>query len=452
MNQFDMLRATFARGQTHPLTWRRDQLDGLERFLTEQETPLLEALKKDLGKSQAEAWTTELGFLLKDLQHTRKHLKRWLRARKVSTPIVAQPGRSKLVLEPLGTVLIMGAWNYPLQLTLSPVIAALAAGNTILLKPSEISPHTASVLARLLPDYLDNEAVAIVEGDAEVAKSLLAQPFDYIFYTGGGEVGKSVMRAAAEHLTPVTLELGGKSPAIVTRHSDIKVSARRIAWGKWLNAGQTCIAPDYVLVEESVQQQLVDALKETITEFYTDDPQRSKDYGRIINKRHFDRLISLLAEHAVFNDSDYDRRSRYMAPMLVDNPPSESAIMQEEIFGPLLPIIAVASLDEAIEFVRQRDKPLACYAFTSDHQQQRQIERSISCGNMCINDTLLFMLNEKLPFGGVGGSGMGRYHGEYGIRTFSHEKPVMTRSFRLDVALRYPPFSKRKLAWLKKLL
>ncbi|MGX5915518.1 aldehyde dehydrogenase family protein [Aliidiomarina sp. Khilg15.8] len=452
MSQFDMLRATFARGHTHPLAWRCAQLDGLERFLTEQEAPLLQALKKDLGKSKAEAWTTELGFLLKDIQHTRKHLKRWLKPRSVSTPLVALPGRSKLVLEPLGTVLIMGAWNYPLQLTLSPLIAALAAGNTVLLKPSEISENTASVLAELLPPYLDSEAVAVVEGDAETAKALLELPFDYIFYTGGGAVGKAVMRAAAEHLTPVTLELGGKSPAIVTRHCDIKVSARRIAWGKWLNAGQTCIAPDYVLVESSVQQALVEALQETITEFYSDDPQRSKDYGRIINKRHFDRLVDLLGEHPTFNEADYDRRSRYMAPMLVDNPAPDSAIMQDEIFGPLLPILAVESLDEAIQFVRQRDKPLACYGFTKDSQEQRQLERSISCGNMCINDTLLFMLNEKLPFGGVGGSGMGRYHGEYGVRTFSHEKPVMTRSFRLDVALRYPPFSKRKLAWLKKLL
>jgi aldehyde dehydrogenase (NAD+) len=452
MNPFDTLRATFARGHTHPLSWRRAQLDGLERFLTEQEAPLLEALKKDLGKSTAEAWTTELGFLLKDIQHTRKHLARWLKPRSVSTPLVALPGRSKLVLEPLGTVLIMGAWNYPLQLTLSPVIAAIAAGNTVLLKPSEISQHTAKVLAELLPPYLDQEAFAVVEGDAETAKALLELPFDHIFYTGGGAVGKSVMRAAADHLTPVTLELGGKSPAIVTRNCDIKVSARRIAWGKWLNAGQTCIAPDYVLVDAKVQPALVDALKETITDFYTEDPQRSKDYGRIINKRHFDRLVDLLAEHTTLNESDYDRRSRYMAPMLIDNPPTDSAIMQDEIFGPLLPVIAVNSLEEAIQFVRRRDKPLACYAFTRDKQEQREIERSISCGNLCINDTLLFMLNEKLPFGGVGGSGMGRYHGEYGVRTFSHEKPVMTRSLRLDMALRYPPFSKRKLAWLKKLL
>ncbi|RUO22937.1 aldehyde dehydrogenase family protein [Aliidiomarina minuta] len=452
MKVFEELRASFARGITRPLSWRIEQLKAIEAFLTENESLIIEALKKDLGKSKAEAWNTEVGFLLKDVRHTRKNLKRWLKPRKVSTPAVAKPGRSKLLLEPLGTVLIMGAWNYPMQLSLSPLIAAIAAGNTAILKPSEVSANSARIMHEILTQYLDPEAVAVLNGDASLATELLQLPFDHIFYTGGNRVGKIVMRAAAEHLTPVTLELGGKSPVLVSKKSDIKVTARRIAWGKWMNAGQTCIAPDYVLVEKEAYQPLVDALLQSIKDFYTDDPQRSKDYGRIINEQHFRRLLTLMDGQTLINDSDFDRSELYIKPLLVDNPASDSAIMQEEIFGPLLPIIRVDSFQQGIDFVRQREKPLACYAFSNDKAEQADVEHQISTGNLCINDTMMFMLNDKLPFGGVGNSGMGRYHGEFGLRTFSHEKPVMTRSFHLDVALRYPPFSSQKLKWLKKLM
>ncbi|RUO29018.1 aldehyde dehydrogenase family protein [Aliidiomarina sedimenti] len=452
MTAIEQLRATFSRGVTRSMDWRFSQLEGIERFLTEQTDVLSAALKADLGKSNAEAWTTEIGFTLKDVQYTRKHLRKWLKPRRVSTPLVARPGHSKITLEPLGVVLIFGAWNYPLQLSLSPLIAALAAGNCALLKPSEVSPATSKVLADVLPGYLDSNAVEVLEGDADVATELLKQRFDHIFYTGGGTVGKIVMRAAAEHLTPVTLELGGKSPVLVSRYCDIKTTARRIAWGKWLNAGQTCIAPDYVLVDASVKEQLVAELLNAIQSFYGDEPQRSKDYGRIVNDRHFNRLLGLLDEHNVINHKDYDRRERFMAPMLVDDPPAHSALMQEEIFGPLLPICAVDNLDRAIAKIQNGSKPLACYAFTHDKNEQQRIEQHISCGTLCFNDTLVFMLNPELPFGGVGNSGMGRYHGEYGVQTFSHQKPVMTRRFMLDVALRYPPFNKQKLSWLKKLM
>ncbi|RUO32927.1 aldehyde dehydrogenase family protein [Aliidiomarina soli] len=452
MTAIEQLRTTFSRGVTRSMDWRYSQLEGIERFLTEQTDVLSAALKADLGKSSAEAWTTEIGFTLKDVQYTRKHLRKWLKPRKVSTPLVARPGRSKITLEPLGVVLIFGAWNYPLQLSLSPLIAALAAGNCALLKPSEVSPATSKVLADVLPGYLDSNAVEVLEGDADVATELLKQRFDHIFYTGGSTVGKIVMRAAAEHLTPVTLELGGKSPVLVSRYCDIKTTARRIAWGKWLNAGQTCIAPDYVLVDASVKEQLVAELLNAIQSFYGDEPQRSKDYGRIVNDRHFNRLLGLLDEHDVINHKDYDRRERFMAPMLVDDPPAHSALMQEEIFGPLLPICAVDNLDRAIAKIQHASKPLACYAFTRDKSEQQRIEQHISCGTLCFNDTLVFMLNPELPFGGVGNSGMGRYHGEYGVHTFSHQKPVMTRRFILDVALRYPPFNKQKLSWLKKLM
>lgn len=452
MKSLDSLRSTFAHGITRPIAWRLAQLKGIERFLTEQQSALSAALKADLGKSNAEAWTTEIGFTLKDVKHTQRNLKSWLRPRRVGTPTVAQPGRSKIVREPLGVVLIFGAWNYPLQLSVSPLVAALAAGNCVLLKPSEVSPATSKLLAEQLPNYVAPEALIVIEGDASVATELLQQRFDHIFYTGGGEVGKLVMRAAADHLTPVTLELGGKSPVLISRRSNLKVAARRIAWGKWINAGQTCIAPDYVLVEAAVKDGFVTQLKQAIQEFYGDEPQRSKDYGRIVNEKHFARLMSLLGEQRTLNEVDYDRRELYMAPILVDEPEAASDIMQNEIFGPLLPICSVDNLDQAIAKVQQASKPLACYAFTQDKGEQQRIEQHISCGSLCFNDTLVFMLNPELPFGGVGPSGMGRYHGEFGVQTFSHEKPVMVRSFKFDVALRYPPFSKRKLAWLKKLL
>lgn len=452
MKSVDTLRSTFQSGKTRSIEWRLTQLAGIRTMLNQHQDKFAEALKSDLGKSTAEAWTTEIGFTLKDVEHTQKHLKSWLKPRKVSTPVVAKPGASKLTLEPLGCVLVFGAWNYPLQLSLSPVIAAIAAGNCVLLKPSEVSPATSQLLAQLLPQYTDANSVAVVVGDATVAEQLLKHPFDHIFYTGGGEVGKIVMRAAAEHLTPVTLELGGKSPVIVSEHCDIKTAAKRIAWGKWINAGQTCIAPDYVLVESSVRDALIAALHEAITEFYGAEPQRSHDYGRIVNQKHFARLVALLENQNVLNEQDYDKRELYMAPMLVDDPSRQSAIMNEEIFGPILPICPVANLDAAIQTIQSKPKPLACYAFTDNSKQQQQIEQQISCGTLCFNDTLVFMLNAELPFGGVGASGMGRYHGEYGVRTFSHEKPIMTRSLRLDVALRYPPFTKQKLKWLKKLM
>lgn len=452
MKSLDSLRSTFAHGITRPIAWRLAQLKGIERFLTEQQNALSAALKADLGKSNAEAWTTEIGFTLKDVKHTQRNLKSWLRPRRVGTPTVAQPGRSKIVREPLGVVLIFGAWNYPLQLSVSPLVAALAAGNCVLLKPSEVSPATSKLLAEQLPNYVAPEALIVIEGDASVATELLQQRFDHILYTGGGQVGKLVMRAAADHLTPVTLELGGKSPVLISRRSNLKVAARRIAWGKWINAGQTCIAPDYVLVEAAIKDSFVTQLKQAIQEFYGDEPQRSKDYGRIVNEKHFARLMNLLGEQRTLNEVDYDRRELYMAPILVDEPEAANDIMQDEIFGPLLPICSVDNLDQAIAKVQQASKPLACYAFTQDKGEQQRIEQHISCGSLCFNDTLVFMLNPELPFGGVGPSGMGRYHGEFGVQTFSHEKPVMVRSFMFDVALRYPPFSKRKLAWLKKLL
>jgi len=453
---YERLHSSFLSHKTISLQWRRQQLEQIALMLREHELEFATALADDLGKSATEAWVTEIGFLLSDITHNIKNLNKWAKPRRVKSPLAMQPARSKLTPEPLGVVLIMGAWNYPLQLTLAPAIAAIAAGNCVYMKPSEVSPATAAIMAKLLPQYVDNDCIQIIEGDASLANELLTLPFNHIFYTGGGHVGKIVMRAAAEHLTPVSLELGGKSPVIVSRHTNIKATARRIVWGKFINAGQTCIAPDYVLVEEEVHEQLVQALKDTIRHFYAAEPESSNDYSRIVAARHIDRLAKLIEPEdipgATIHGGDYDRESRYFAPTLVDNCPPDSKLMDEEIFGPILPIIVAPDLPSAFAFVRSRPQPLACYIFSQDTLEQQQAEQFIQCGSLCINDTMVFMLNPALPFGGVGPSGMGRYHGQWGFDTFSHLKPVVTRSFKFDLDVRYPPYSNLKAKLLKILL
>lgn len=448
----DNLNAVFATGKTRSLDWRRQQLIALETLIKDNEAVIKKALETDLGKCDMEAWASEIGFLLNDIAHTRKHLGKWSSPRKVSTPLVAWPGKSYQLPEPLGTVLIIGAWNYPLQLTLAPYIAALAAGNCAVLKPSELAPVTSEVMASLIPKYLDSSTVAVVEGGKEESTALLACKWDHIFYTGGEQVGKIVMRAASEHLTPVTLELGGKSPCLVDKRADLKVTARRIVWGKWMNAGQTCIAPDYVLVEKAHLNDLVAALKKELKKQYGENPLSSPDYGKIINARHLRRLQSYLEGITVYCGGEVDDMQLGMSPALVIDPPTNSALMQEEVFGPILPIITVASLDDAIEYVRARPKPLALYLFTSDDDVQQRVLEQCSSGSACVNDTMLFMTNPELPFGGVGNSGMGSYHGQAGFDTFSHLKSVMRRGFSFDVAFRYPPYTSFKQCILKKLL
>lgn len=452
----ERLYNSFLSHKTMPLQWRQHQLEQLELMLRTHEADFAAALADDLGKSATEAWVTEIGFLLNDINHNIKNLRKWSKPRRTNSPLAMQPARSKLLPCPLGVVLVMGAWNYPLQLTLGPAIAAIAAGNCVMLKPSEVAPSTSAVMAQLLPQYVDNDCIQLVEGDVSVASELLNQPFNHIFYTGGGQVGKIVMRAAAEHLTPVSLELGGKSPVIVSRHTDIKATARRIIWGKFINAGQTCIAPDYVLVEEPVHAALLTALQDALRQFYGDNPENSNDYGRIVAERHIERLAQLIEPDslpgATLYGGDYDRATRYFAPTIVDRCPIDSKLMSEEIFGPILPIIVAPDLPSAFAFVRSRPHPLACYLFSQDVTEQQQAEQFIQCGSLCINDTIVFMLNAELPFGGVGPSGMGRYHGKWGFDTFSHLKPVVTRSFKFDLDVRYPPFNSFKSKILKKLL
>lgn len=446
------LRSSFNSGRTRSLDWRKGQLAALKRLLLENQHDILMALKADLGKCETESMVAEQGFLLSDIDHTVKHLAKWMRPRHVSTPLVAWPGKSFQQPEPLGTVLVIGAWNYPLQLLLAPYIAAIAAGNCAILKPSELAEETSHLIARLVPQYMDTNCVEVIEGGKDETTALLACRWDHIFYTGGEAVGKIVMSAAAKHLTPVTLELGGKSPCIVDKNTNLKVTARRIVWGKWMNAGQTCIAPDYVLVESGFEHQLIDAIKKELTSQYGKNALASRDYGNIINYRHLARLKSYLEGVNVVHGGEVDETRPAMSPALVLAPLSDATLMQEEIFGPILPIVTVANVDEAISFINQRPKPLALYAFSDDDSVLDKIIQHTSSGSVCTNDTMLFMTNPELPFGGVGNSGMGSYHGRAGFDTFSHLKTVMKRAFALDVPFRYAPFSKFKLALLKKFL
>ncbi|NMH60130.1 aldehyde dehydrogenase family protein [Alteromonas ponticola] len=445
------LNTCFSTGKTRPLTWRKQQLEQLKSLLAENENAIYAALTEDLGKCQTESWLGEFGFLHNDIEHTLANLKRWTAPRKVSTPLVAQPGKSFQQAEPLGTVLIIGAWNYPLQLLLAPYVAALAAGNCAVLKPSELAENTSSLIARLIPQYMDTEAVQVVEGGKEQTSELLALNWDHIFYTGGEQVGKIVMRAAAEYLTPITLELGGKSPCIVDSTTDLATTANRIVWGKWMNAGQTCIAPDYILVEKSFKDSLVSALKKALVQQYGDDPLHNEDYGKIINQRHFERLQGYLNNVNVLHGGGSDAQQRKIEPAIVEVSDHTHALLHEEIFGPILPVVTVDNVDDAIVYINQRAKPLALYLFTQRSEVEAQVLQQTSAGSVCINDTLMFMSNPELPFGGVGNSGMGHYHGKAGFDTFSHLKSIMKRSFKFDVPVRYAPFKKWKLAILKKL-
>ena len=447
--QVESLRSYFNTGVTKELSWRRQQLNQLLTMTQTHQQDIVDALKQDLGKAEQESWLAEIGFLEDDIKHSLKHLAKWCKPRKLSTPILAQPGSSWLQPEPLGTVLIIGAWNYPFQLLLAPLVAAIAAGNCAVLKPSELAEHTSALIARLLPRYLDSNAYQVVEGGVEQTTEVLKQKFDHILYTGGETVGKIVMRAAADHLTPVTLELGGKSPCIVASDCDLDVTAARIVWSKWMNAGQTCVAPDYILVENAFADELIAAIVSKLDAFYGKNPAQSPDYGRIINARHLVRLQSYLEGQKVICGGQVDENTRYMAPTLVQNPALASPLMQQEIFGPILPIVGLERIEQATDFINQRAKPLALYLYTRSQNIEQQILAGTSAGSVCINDGMMFMANPALPFGGVGNSGMGRYHGQWGFDTFSHIKAVMKRSTRFDIDWRYPPFSAKKMKMLK---
>jgi aldehyde dehydrogenase (NAD+) len=365
-----------------------------------------------------------------------------MKPQRVSTPWMMQPGSSQVVHEPLGVALIIGAWNYPLQLTLAPLVACIAAGNCALLKPSELAPHCSAALAEYLPKYLDPECIAVVQGGVSETTALLAQRFDKIFYTGGANVGRIIMTAAAKYLTPVTLELGGKSPCIVDKDIDLDVAARRIAFGKFLNAGQTCVAPDYILVHRKQEEALLEALSNTIETFYEGNPKDSEDFGRIIDERHHDRLTALLKGNTVVTGGEYDKSRLYIAPTVLRDVSPDAAVMQEEIFGPILPVLAVEGIDEAIDFVNAREKPLALYLFSENDEMVARVTNETSAGGMCVNETVFHLIVPNLPFGGVGESGMGKYHGKWGFDLFSNAKAILNHGTGVDPHLRYPPYRK----------
>jgi aldehyde dehydrogenase (NAD+) len=423
---------------------RLRHLGNLKLLVTKHKSEICAALDHDLGKSAFESWLMEINMLVSEIEFCEKSLKKWMKPKRVKTPASLQPAKSYLQPEPKGVVLVLGAWNYPFILTLGPMINAIAAGNAVVIKPSELSSASSSLMAKLMPLYMDEDTFLCFEGDATVSTELLAFPFDHIFYTGGSAVGKIVMRAAAEHLTPVTLELGGKSPAIVWDSNNLDTIASRIAWGKWTNAGQTCIAPDYILVKSSLKNELIDALKKAVQRFYGDSPLNADDYGKIINQRHYERLCAYLESQNIAFGGESCPDSLKIAPTVLDQPDLDDAVMIEEIFGPILPVIATDNLQDCINMINQREKPLALYIFSSDKEVQKQVSTETSAGNMLINDTLVFMSNHHLPFGGIGQSGIGRYHGYWGFENMSHFKTVMNRGLALDPPLRYPPYTATK--------
>ncbi|GAA5037535.1 aldehyde dehydrogenase family protein [Streptomyces siamensis] len=422
------LRATFRSGRTKPVAWRTDQLRRLREMLTSHGEDLAAALREDLGKSSTEAFRTEIDFTVREIDHTLEHLDGWLLPE--SAPVPAHLGADATAwtqYDPLGVVLVIAPWNYPLQLLLTPMLGALAAGNAVVAKPSELAPATSAALARLLPRHLDTDAVAVVEGGVPETTALLAERFDQIFYTGNGTVGRIVMRAAAEHLTPVALELGGKSPAFVDRDADLGTVADRLARGKFLNAGQTCVAPDYILTDPETARALEAELTRATEALFGTEPRTSAEYGRIVNQRHFDRLAALLGSGRTVVGGDSDRETKYIAPTVLADVDPKSPVMQEEIFGPILPIVTVADLDEAIGFINDRDKPLALYVFTDSDTTRRRIAAETSSGGLGFGLPLAHLTVSDLPFGGVGESGMGSYHGRWSIETFSHRKAVLEK-------------------------
>lgn len=436
-------RAAFDAATTRPLTWRLDQLRRLRRMLAERHADFAEALSRDLGKHHTEAQLAEIGFVDAEAAHLERHLEGWLRPRRVPVPLAVRPARAWTELTPLGVVLVIGPWNYPLQLLLAPLAGALAAGNTVVLKPSEHAPATSAVLARWIPEYLAG-AAEVVEGGIPETTALLAERFDHIFFTGGEAAAKVVMRAAAEHLTPVTLELGGKSPAYVDTSTDLATAAKRIAWGRFMNAGQTCVAPDYVLARKEILEPLQAELIKAVTALFGPDPAASPSYGRIVDDRHFARLAALADASTVVHGGQRDAASRYFAPTLLRPAPGD-AVMAEEIFGPLLPLVPVDGLDAAIEEVNGRAKPLALYVFSNDPQTRRAFAGRTSSGALCFDVPAAHLSVPGLPFGGVGGSGMGAYHGEHSVRTFSHERPTLDKPLWPDtLELIYPPYTGTK--------
>jgi aldehyde dehydrogenase (NAD+) len=446
-------RQFFRSGATRESAFRLEQLRKLKEAIGRYEQQLIEALRQDLGKSEFEAYATEIGFTLSSIGHTMKQLRKWVKPQRQRTPIHLQPSKSFIINEPYGTVLIIGPFNYPFQLLIEPLIGAIAAGNCAVLKPSEATPSVSAVVRRLISEVFDPSFVRVVEGEKETTSALIHAPFDYIFFTGSVPVGRIVMEAAAKNLVPVTLELGGKSPVIVDATANLELAAKRIIWGKLINTGQTCIAPDYLLVHSSVKEALLSKMKDTIRSFYGSDASASPDYGRIVNARQFGRLAAILEQDKakIAYGGSVSPEKLYMEPTLLDNAAWSDASMADEIFGPILPIMAYDSLEDAIGTILEHPKPLALYLFTENKAVEEQVLSRVSFGGGCVNDTISHVASANLPFGGVGNAGIGAYHGKHSFEVFSHRKSILKKSTRLETGLVFPPYGD-KLKWVRRFL
>ena len=442
-------RYFFEQGTTRSTNFRRQQLQLLRQLITENETLILKALQADLQKPHLESYGAEIGLVLEEIKYTLKHLASWAKPQNPPTPLSLFPARSQIIHQPLGVVLIISPWNYPFQLLIAPLVGAIAAGNCTILKPSEIAPHTSGLIGTLIPQYFDAQYIAVVEGDKSATQALLDQKFDHIFFTGSTAIGKIIMQKAAETLTPVTLELGGKSPCIVDKETHLDYTAKRITWGKFLNAGQTCVAPDYLLVHRDIKQELLTKIQSYLREFYGENPATSNDYPRIINDFHWQRLMGLMGVGKIVTGGQGNQSDRYIAPTMIDQVTWDDPIMQEEIFGPILPVLEYENLEEAIAQVNANPHPLALYFFSNNPKHQQQIINQTMSGGVCLNDTIMHLASPELPFGGVGTSGIGSYHGKASFTTFSHAKSVLNRSFLLDIDFRYAPYTETKMKLLK---
>lgn len=444
-------RKAFFTGRSKSLEYRISQLKNLQRFMQERQKEIAEALKKDLKRSEFGTSLYETLGVESEINLALKKLKEWAAPRPVNKSLMTISDQVYIQPEPLGVVLVIGAWNYPWAVTIGPLVGAIAAGNAAVIKPSEVSAHTSKVMEEFLPLYLDKELYPVVTGGVKETQELLKQRFDHIFYTGNGMVGKIIMEAAAKHLTPTTLELGGKSPCYIDKDCDLTIACRRIAWGKYSNCGQTCIAPDYILCDPSIQDRVIEEIKKNIKEFYTENPQKCPDYGRIINQRHFKRLMSLMEGSSIAVSGEHNEAECYIAPTVLRDVKPDAKVMQEEIFGPLLPIVTVNSVDEAIKFINQRDKPLALYIFSSDKKLIDRMIAETSSGGLMANDCLMHFSVSSLPFGGVGDSGMGRYHGKHGFDNLSHMRGVLLKQLKMEAVnkMRYPPHTADKLGWAR---
>lgn len=444
-------REFFKTGVTKDVSFRLNALHKLREVILSSEKQIYAALHADLGKSEFEAYMSELGIVLDELRFVSKHLKRWAKRQPVHTPLAQFYSRSFKLPEPFGVVLVMAPWNYPFQLNLEPVIGAIAAGNCVLLKPSAYAPQTSQLLADLIAKAFPPEYVTVVQGGRQQNSDLLQQRFDYIFFTGSVSVGKIVMESAAKHLTPTCLELGGKSPCIIDETADLKIAAKRLAFGKLLNAGQTCVAPDYLFVHKSVKEKIVEYLKQEILNFYGPEPLDNPDYPKIITEKHFERIKGLIEGEQILLGGQ-SNQNRQIAPTLLDGITGDSPVMQEEIFGPVLPIMTFEQIEEVIEFVRSREKPLALYLFTKDKRVEEKVLKYLSFGGGCINDTIIHLATSHMGFGGIGYSGMGSYHGKMSFDTFSHYRSIVKKSTLIDLPFRYFPVTKQKMKMIKRFL